>query len=142
MVEELIGHWLKQLFVLQVEVRRVKRLTFPSSLISPQTSHLNVSCSTAAHECSLQIQPHCFNSSLFTMSLSSQHSLSLVLSHGHFPCQANKQLFAFPLKLMLRPGRETKCWEAGGKPVARGYQKGRIDVSWPGETFAGITDGL
>lgn len=43
---------------------------------------------------------------------------------------------------MPRPGRETECREAGGKPVAGGYQKGRIDVCWLGseETLAGGTD--
>ena len=50
----------------------------------------------------------------------------------HSSCQANKRLFAFPWRLMPRPGRETECWEAGGKPVAGGYQKGRIDVCWLG----------
>lgn len=51
---------------------------------------------------------------------------------SHSSCQANKRLFAFPWKLMPRPWRETECWEAGGKPVAWGYQKGRIDVCWQG----------
>lgn len=49
---------------------------------------------------------------------------------SHSSCQANKRLFAFPWRLMPRPGRETECREAGGKPVAGGYQKGRIDVCW------------
>lgn len=51
---------------------------------------------------------------------------------SHSSCQANKRWFAFPWRLMPRPGRETECWEAGGKPVAGGYQKGRIDVCWLG----------
>lgn len=70
---------------------------------------------------------HCFP---LHLTLTFSWLIRCLLSHSS--CQANKRLFAFPWRLMPRPGRETECWEAGGKPVAWGYQKGRIDVCWPG----------
>ena len=69
---------------------------------------------------------HCF---LLHLTLTFTWFIPRLLSHSS--CQANKRLFAFPWRLMPRPGRETECREAGGKPVAGGYQKGRIDVCWP-----------
>lgn len=74
----------------------------------------------------LAISFHCF-----PLHLTLTFSWLIPCLHSHSSCQANKWLFAFPWSLMPRPGRETECWE-GGKPVAWGYQKGRIDVCWLG----------
>lgn len=113
----------------------------------PRRWHLKTRFSLTTTECNLHVQPlYSSQSFLFIVSLYTWHSPSFGLSLVSsliLLVRLTNDCFAFPWSLMPRPGRETESREAGGKPVAWGYQKGRIDVCWlgPEEILAGGTDG-